>query len=215
VVSGLRNATIELRHRANRRLTSLTAYKPLENGRHVFDTQYAGGQWDYLRSPDEAPRYGVVAGYTALLPGRPALLEVGCGEGPLLDHLDRHRTSHFTGIDISSVAIDRARSREDENVRFHCAEAESFAITGTFDAIVFNEMLYYLPEPLRVVRRFEHALSPGGWFIVSMFAGLHTGAARHIWKGLGRRYEVVAHARIRTRRSCVWDVKVLTVPTSA
>ena len=97
VVSGLRNATTEIRHRANRGLTSLTAYKPLENGAHVFDTQYAGGQWDYLRSPDEAPRYGVVAGYTALLPGRPALLEVGCGEGLLLDHVDRNRMSRFTG----------------------------------------------------------------------------------------------------------------------
>jgi hypothetical protein len=97
VVSGLRNATTEIRHRANRGLTSLTAYKPLENGRHVFDTQYAGGQWDYLRSPDEAPRYGVVAGYTALLPGRPALLEGGCGEGLQLDHVDRNRMSRFTG----------------------------------------------------------------------------------------------------------------------
>jgi tRNA A58 N-methylase Trm61 len=76
-------------------------------------------------------------------------------------------------------------------------------------------MLYDLHEPLAVVRRFEHALSPGGWFVVSMFAGLHTGAARHIWKVMGRRYEVVAHARIRPRRSYVWDVKVLTVPTHA
>ena len=133
----------------------------------------------------------------------------------LLDHVDRNRMSRFTGIDISPVAIDRARSLEDESVRFYCAEAQSFATSETFGAIVFNEMLYYLHEPLAVVRRFEHALSPGGWFIVSMFAGLHTGAARHIWKGLERRYEVVAHARIRPRRSYVWDVKVLTVPTHA
>ena len=204
----LRQALIEAVYPAKRMFSSWVSYRPLEHGQQVFDDQYRAGDWDYLRSSAEAPRFGVVAAYCTLFAPAGSVLEVGCGEGILLRHLDRNGLADFTGIDISPVAIDKARSLEGDRVGFLCASAESFDPVRQFDVIVFNEVLYYLDDPLDVVRRYDDALLDGGHFIVSMFS---TMASRHIWRGLRRRYAVLAHARLGTERGHRWDVQVLGV----
>jgi SAM-dependent methyltransferase len=208
VVAGeLRQSLIEAAYPAKRLISSWLSYKPLEHGQRVFDDQYSTGEWDYLRSSGEAPRFGVVAAYCRKFAPGGSVLEVGCGEGILLEHLGRDFRADFTGIDISPVAVDRARALQDDGADFYCADAESFEPARKFDLVVFNEMLYYLDDPLGVVPRYEDALSDDGYFIVSMFS---TSATRHVWKGLQRRYDVVAHATIGTQGGHSWKVKVLT-----
>jgi predicted TPR repeat methyltransferase len=75
------------------------------------------------------------------------------------------------GIDISSYAIARAGEREfDMSTQFTACELSAYSTAERFDAIVFNEVLYYLdPEEAgRQVVRFGEFLSPDGVLIVSL-----------------------------------------------
>jgi 2-polyprenyl-3-methyl-5-hydroxy-6-metoxy-1,4-benzoquinol methylase len=183
-------------------------------GQALLDAQYAASEWDYLRSITEAPRFGVVSSYCRLLAPRGALLEIGCGEGFLLEHLDRSSFAHFTGVDISSVAIERARALEDERTTFHRAEAETYEAERTYNVIVFNEVLEYFDDPLALVRRYEAYLEPQGHFVVSMFAGTVTARTRYIWRRLESRYDVEGHTGVSTSRDYLWNIKVLSLPAS-
>ena len=211
----LRRAGIELDHRSRKLVSWLRPYQPMGQGQSLLDAQYASAEWDYLRSIEEAPRFGIVSAYCRLLATNGALLEVGCGEGFLLEQLDRSRYRHFTGIDISEVAIQRARALEDDRTVFVRAEAEDYTPDRTFEVIVFNEVLEYFDEPLELVRRYEPFLAPGGHFVASMFAAPVTSRSQRIWKRLESRYEVAAHSRVRIGRDYQWNVKVLRVPPSA
>ena len=210
----LRRAGTEAGHRSRKLLSRVTPYRPMGQGQHLLDTQYASAEWDYLRNIEEAPRFGIVSAYCRLLASGGSLLEIGCGEGFLLEQLDRSRYRHFTGIDISAVAIERARALEDDRTVFVRAEAESYVPDRTFEVIVLNEVLEYFDEPLELVRRYEPFLAPGGHLVASMFAAPYTARSQRIWKMLERRYEVAAHSRVRVARDYQWNVKVLRVPAS-
>jgi 2-polyprenyl-3-methyl-5-hydroxy-6-metoxy-1,4-benzoquinol methylase len=211
----LRRAWVEGSNRTRKALSLLKPYEPMEHGQHVLDAQYARAEWEYLRSIGELPRFGVVSAYCRLLATKGSLLEVGCGDGILVEQLDRSRFAHVTGVDISSIAVERARALEDERTEFVCADAETFTPDRIFDLVVFNEVLEYFDDPLAVVQRYEDFMKPDGHMVVSMFAAPFTARTRHIWRSLESRYEVLAHAKVATQRDFLWNVKVLRLPRSA
>ncbi len=209
----IKRAGLEVVNGGYKLVSMLKPYEPMGQGRELLDAQYAAADWDYLRSSGEAPRFGVVSAYCRLLASNGSVLEVGCGEGFLLEHLDRSRYRHFTGIDISSVAIDRARGLEDDRTTFVCSDAESYVPDRRHELIVFTEVLEYFDDPLALVQRYEPFLTENGCFIVSMFSGIRTARSRRIWRGLASEYDTAAHTRVSTHRSYLWNIKVLR-PTS-
>jgi SAM-dependent methyltransferase len=205
----LKRVGIEAVNGGHKLVSLLRPYEPMGQGRELLDAQYASADWDYLRSIGEAPRFGVVSAYCRQLASNGSVLEIGCGEGFLLEHLDRSRYRHFTGIDISSVAIDRARALEDDRTTFLCTDAESYVPDRSHDLIVFNEVLEYFDDPLALVQRYEPFLTGDGSFVASMFAGIRTARSRRIWKALAAAYDITAHTRVSTHRSYLWNIKVL------
>jgi 2-polyprenyl-3-methyl-5-hydroxy-6-metoxy-1,4-benzoquinol methylase len=163
----VKRVSTEVGNRGRKLLSTLKPYQPMGQGKALLDAQYTAAEWDYLRSIGEAPRFGVVSAYCRLLASGGSVLEIGCGEGILLEHLDRSRFAHFTGVDISSVAIERARGLADERTTFACADAEAYVPDRAYDVIVFNEVLEYLDDPLAVVRRYEAFVQPEGHFVAS------------------------------------------------
>jgi trans-aconitate methyltransferase len=73
------------------------------------------------------------------------------------------------GLDLSEAAISPLAARQDATTRFEPADAESYTPTDPYDAIVFNESLYYFREPLTVVDRYVQALNPGGLLVTSLY----------------------------------------------
>ncbi|MGA7805599.1 class I SAM-dependent DNA methyltransferase [Bradyrhizobium sp.] len=70
------------------------------------------------------------------------VLELGCGEGHLTEVVfDEART--VTGIDISNVAIERAKARNLSNARFENSDFLRTSFEG-YDLIVALECIYYL-----------------------------------------------------------------------
>ncbi len=123
-----------------------------------WDEEYRRGRWTFLRTSSERPRYSVIVGLLAASPS-PSVLDVGCGEGVLYQQFRPYGYSRYLGLDLSHEAIDRATACAGPDATFMQADAGTFQADGPFDAIVFNEMLYYLPEPLQAVQRYARAPS--------------------------------------------------------
>ncbi len=99
------------------------ALDPGQALRYCAETQdeaYRSGAYDFVESLDLAPRMAVLAGYVRHL-GLERILDLGCGRGLLLGHLDRDIT--YLGLDISPSAVEAARRSFAEwpNAAFHAA----------------------------------------------------------------------------------------------
>ena len=70
------------------------------------------------------------------------VLELGCGEGHLTQAIFGDARA-VTGIDLSDIAIERAKARNIPNARFENADFLSVSFNG-FDVIAAIECLYYL-----------------------------------------------------------------------
>ena len=135
----------------------------------AWDQQYASGEWDYMGRLEESSRYAVIVGYLSYLARGGAILDVGCGDGVLFHRVRPNGYSRYVGVDISDVAIRSLSSHQDERTTFLQGDGDSFVPDGTFDAIVFNESLYYFRDPVQAVRRFATHLNPNGVLVASLY----------------------------------------------
>ncbi len=171
----------------------------------TWDDQYSGGRWAFLASAGERARFAVMVGLLSEATD-PAVLDVGCGDGVLYQRFRVYGCSRYVGIDLSHVAVTRAAAAAGPEASFAAADAATYQPEGTFDAIVFNEMLYYLHDPIAAVRRYAEALRPGGRLIVSTWCGSPRGLA--ILRQLHEAYDAVDEVVVQ-QRAQRWTVTTL------
>ena len=176
----------------------------------VWEAQYRRDQWSFLRGLDQMTRYSVIAGYVQALKRDGKLLDVGCGEGVLLDQLCDCAYSKFIGIDISPTAVERARAKHHPRSFFACVDAREFVADEIFDTIIFNEVLYYFPDPLTVMRTYSERLEPNGLLITSLYG--RSDRARAIGRLLKREYRSVDEVEI-SRNGEIWIIDVFSPET--
>lgn len=121
--------------------------------------------WKYQDSHYEASKRRALV--DSLPPNFQSLIEIGCADGHIIaDIREKFPTPNLVGLDISSQAIQRAQARELRNTTFVVAapgiSQQMHKRYGTFDVIIFSEMLYYigtlaawkeLMTPLRVLMK--------------------------------------------------------------
>jgi 2-polyprenyl-3-methyl-5-hydroxy-6-metoxy-1,4-benzoquinol methylase len=145
-----------------------------------------------LRNSSELGRYSVIHGFVQEFARDGSVLDVGCSEGVLQERIAYGR---YLGIDVFPQAIARAAHKADERTRFVHADADSFAPDEQFDAIIWNECLYYLRDPIAVIQRYRRYLRPRGVMIVSMF--YQTFATRRLFRQLKVLGPVLAEVELR------------------
>lgn len=177
----------------------------------IWDSQYRDGHWTFLQDLEQMTRYSVIAGYIQALAPRGCLLDVGCGEGILLDRLGSDNYSKFVGIDFAQTAIERALRKQHPRSIFIQADAEIYVPNETFDTTIFNEVLYYFADPLDVARRYRAWLRPGGLFITSLYGKSDRAGA--ISRLLKKTYPSIDEVEI-TSHGQTWIVNVF-APSSA
>lgn len=173
--------------------------------REVWNEDYSDGYWDYMAEAFEAPRYAMIAGYVRVFARGGAVLDVGCGQGILLEHLGVGDVEDYLGFDLSREAVRTARERTGEETAFEVADAPSYRPDAPVDAVVFNEVLYYLEEPILQARRYAEHLRPGGVVITSMYHGSPRALA--ILRSLRRELTVKAESTTRCRGN-TWTCSV-------
>jgi ubiquinone/menaquinone biosynthesis C-methylase UbiE len=117
-----------------------------------------------LRAADPMQR-AMLAAYTAALglPDRAAVLEVGCGTGPVCRFLATlPEVASVTGVDPSPLFLDRARALA-EDVTFVVGDARALAFPdAAFDTVVFHTSLCHVPDAEQALAEACRVLRPGG-----------------------------------------------------
>ena len=93
------------------------------------------------------------------------LLELGCGDGRLLEVLESD--FEVTGIDISEHAIARARARLPE-ARLLVGDVAVCAAESRYDVVLALNLLEHLPDPSALMLRVGEMLGEGGEFIFAV-----------------------------------------------
>jgi 2-polyprenyl-3-methyl-5-hydroxy-6-metoxy-1,4-benzoquinol methylase len=119
---------------------------------------------------DPAVRQAWAALIRTLLPASPAaILDMGCGTGSL-SVVMAGMGHDVTGIDLSPGMIAQARAKAaaaGQIIAFQVMDAAELSLApGQFDAIVSRHLLWALPEPEQVLRRWAALLRPGGRLVL-------------------------------------------------
>jgi len=132
-----------------------------------WEKEFTTGKWDYLEtSPIERARHALIGMYVRCLAPKAKILDVGCGLGTTTDFLDKDQKRNYLGIDISDIAIKKAKK-----LKKACFKKFAFLrmpIKKKFDVIIFNEVLYYLDD----AASFQHALkllNKNGLVVISLY----------------------------------------------
>jgi len=163
--------------------------------REQWERGYRSGGCGFLEDVDERVRQSVICRYlTQLKPGG-NVLDVGCGMGVLHRLCQAHDFASYTGIDISHEVISQLRQRQARRSHFLQADVNTFGSDSRFDAIVFNESIYYLNDPVEGLRRYDDFLAPGGIFVITRWLGSPRG--RHFFRRIRTAFEIVYESDVR------------------
>jgi len=103
--------------------------------------------WEFRGEGGMHPRFTIIG---SQLESGCSLLDVGCGDGTMLEYLARERNVVGRGIDISELGVLKARARgvEAEQATFEEFSARSHA---RFEHVVLSEIIEHVPNPEKLV----------------------------------------------------------------
>ncbi len=145
----------------------LIGYRPQQVTVSAWDKEYRDGEWRYLEKIGSLAGQVSILGYCQFL-APDSILDVGCGAGLLAAKLKVLPYKSYLGIDISAEAIALAKTRQDERTQFAVTDANQFDSDASFDVIIFNQSINYMPDPAERVVHYTKFLTPNGRIIVSM-----------------------------------------------
>jgi len=156
--------------------------------------------WQRLRESNEAARYQAVRNVTERYAQDGFVLDVGCSQGILQEGLSYGR---YVGVDNCDQSILLAKPKSDPRTQFVCADASTFAADQPPDAVVLNEVIYYLPDPIGTVLHYARQLAPDGVVIISIYA--RTWSSRRLLRVLENRLHLVESTLV-TSGHLAWTV---------
>jgi SAM-dependent methyltransferase len=147
--------------------------------KRLWNVDYSRGRYGYMVSVPGSTVGDFLYPFLVEHARKGSILDLGCGTGKTENELDREAYTEFVGVDISEVAIAKAkawteRSGRGGKNRFCCSGFESFVPTQQFDVILFRESLYYVPltKIKRTLDRYSAFLKEGGCFVVRLSEGM-------------------------------------------
>ncbi len=141
-----------------------------------WNKQYRKGRWNSLRSDRERIRYETITKHINKYgKNNPDILDLGCGEGILFEHISNNNYNSFLGMDFSSVSIKKANKIKTDKSEFICEDIHSFVPNKKYDVIIFNEIFYYINETEKpnVLNIMKKHLKEDGVFIISIYREGH------------------------------------------
>lgn len=158
--------------------------------------------WQRLRGVDEVARYSAVQSITERYAGGGFVLDIGCSQGILQEGL---RYRRYLGVDNFEPAIALAKAKTDSRTQFVCADGSNFVADTPPNAVIMNEVVYYLPDPMGAAEHHADQLAPDGVLIVSIYA--KTWSSRRLIRAIAARLDLVESCLVRSAH-LAWTVAV-------
>ncbi|HMU94341.1 MAG TPA: glycosyltransferase, partial [Anaerolineales bacterium] len=109
--------------------------------------------------------------YKYLVNPNQRILEIGCGMGSLIAHL---QPSHGVGVDFSPEMIARAKARHPE-IEYHQLDAHDLSsLEGTFDVVIFSDSVNDLWDVQRALEQVKKFCTPHTRLILNFYS--------HLWQ---------------------------------
>jgi SAM-dependent methyltransferase len=141
--------------------------------RRLWNIEFSRGRWDCLGNTQGDCVYEYIEKYA----NGGTILDLGCGLGNTGNELDATSYCHYTGVDISDVAIQMAKEKTAQNRRveknqYLKSDILSYVPLQRYDVILFRDSIYYIPyrEIKAMIQRYAKHLNEGGVFIVRMWS---------------------------------------------
>jgi len=170
----------------------------------LWDGEFATGRWDCLETTKDDCVYPRLERWAK----GGSILDLGCGSGSTANELNKSAFGGYTGVDISEVAIEKARERTQENDRGHKCRFIQGDVIGyepdqKFEVILFRDSIYYIKRPQikAVLTRYSRWLTKDGVFIVRIWDG--RGKLRAFADVIEKNFDVVDEYRHEESRAMV------------
>ncbi|MEI6835559.1 MAG: class I SAM-dependent methyltransferase [Candidatus Falkowbacteria bacterium] len=99
-----------------------------------------------------------------------SVLDVGCGEGWLIDQFSKRVdiVQSFTGIDVSSIGLKRAEGKNISKAKFIHYDGRIFPFTNnSFDVALSSFVFEHLSDPMTTFNEMSRVVKPGGLIIIA------------------------------------------------
>lgn len=101
------------------------------------------------------------------IPENARILDIGCGTGVLVPHLERYAPAEITGLDISECMIAQARAKfPQEKYRFLAQDAYTFADGQPYQNIFVYNAFPHFDDPARIIAHLSGLLASEGRLMV-------------------------------------------------
>lgn len=152
----------------------LQIYGSAKTKQQLWDSEFASSRWDCLETTTDDCIYSHLEKWVK----GGSVLDLGCGSGSTANELDENAFSEYTGIDISEIAVAKARERTNANgradkCRFHQGDVVGYTPAQQFNVILFRDSIYYIKRKQikNVLKRYAKWLKEEGVFIVRIWDG--------------------------------------------
>jgi len=97
-----------------------------------------------------------------------SLLDAGCGTAPMITLLkEKYPDKKYTGIDLSSKMIEKAKEKNMENTEFVVGDCENLPFEeNSFDIVINSQSFHHYPNPQDFFNSVYKVLKPGGKLIL-------------------------------------------------
>jgi len=148
--------------------------------RDTISGNFTRGAKSYALFEEEHQFFKKLLGELLSLSPPPAggrILDVGCGTGASLEGLAEAvgDNGEVVGLDISEGMLEEARSRFGDKYTLICADGCNFeekALGGKFDAVVYNAVLFMLPDARGSLTSAKSVLKQGGSVYIASLEGV-------------------------------------------
>lgn len=124
-------------------------------------------QYEKFKKERELPFYDLM---TFIQPSNFAqAMDLGCGTGEMtcLFH-DKFKVAHTTGLDNSENMLKKAAVYSTDNLQFQNGDIATFSSVETYDVIISNAAIQWVPNHDQVFQNIYKSLRPNGQMCVQM-----------------------------------------------
>ena len=150
-----------------------------------------------------------------------SVLDMGCGNGKMLQYIKQKTGSEIYGFDYSDHAIDEAKRRTGLKNHFQVALLGEKVFTDLkFDLVISMDTMYFAPDMTSVVEQITRWLKPGGIFICGYQEGdvmektenEHTTVLAQAFQNHGCNYQFINYTRetyemLKRKRDVILSMK--------